>query len=1045
MSNDSKTSGLGLASTADLAPQHNPSADYLRELLQSVRDMILCIKPDGTIHYASPSCFEVLGYLPAQLIGQNAKSACHRDDLPQFAAAMPQYLDEANRSISHEARFRHQAGHFVLIEFTVRARFDAQGQLLDFVTSNRNIANQRKLQSELIFANDRLSKVLAISRAAFFEWDLTTSSVEASQNYMSLYGRGGEPAFAHFWQWLEVIHPDDREHVVQRQSQAREGSIALPEPLRFRVLWPNGEVKWLESHANYSFDADGKLLRVFGMVRDVDAEVATNQKLATQAALMRTLMENIPAFVFRLNAQGIIQFVTDNVAKAGFKAGDLIGKHVRELGLRSGKLVEVENLITQCIEHGFGGSIGAKLVDDPDAQQFQISFVPEPVAADGQKHVIVTIRDVTDLARALQRAREATHKQQRIMDTMNEGLILTDTKDRITFTNRKFDELFGYAHRELVGKSFELLLTEEGLLGNSERLHERRLGRGANYHALMRHKNNSHVHVMINSTTLLDDTGEFAGVLATYSDQTQVDAVENELLATKTWLEFATASTGIGVFEIDLLTGQMRASALMRRLFRLPGEGQPVAAIQWSNALHGEDAQRIETAIADLAKIGGSFNLECRILDEDGKIRWCNLAAQADGHKTGEIKKVVGSVTDITGKKSLESERARLQQSVLDSQRHESMALMAGGVAHDLNNLLTVAMGQLEILKLAQPGEVVDADSAQMLGSALGHMAALAKQMLIYSGRGKGTPDRFELHAAIEQFLPVLRASVSKRVNIHWQAAATELWLLGDATQLSQVFLNLVINAAEAMGETGGDIRITARRAESIALPLASEFAQKNPNVVVLEIADNGPGMPAAIAARVFEPFFSQKGAGRGLGLAVVYGMVRAHGGEISVLSEPGQGTVFQIVLPSHQRPNLTDPAMRSVPMLPFERTKSVAVLLVEDEENVALTIADALRGAGFLPQVCNGVKQAQSALASKNSFVAIVCDLMLRDGDGAELFLWARQNNIRLPILLTSGYAPDGVFERLPTDESIHFLAKPFLAGEMVTALNECIKLSLV
>ena len=253
----------------------------------------------------------------------------------------------------------------------------------------------------------------------------------------------------------------------------------------------------------------------------------------------------------------------------------------------------------------------------------------------------------------------------------------------------------------------------------------------------------------------------------------------------------------------------------------------------------------------------------------------------------------------------LQQEKKSLQQQLYQAQKMESMGLMAAGAAHDFNNMLTSIMGSVSLLSDHLPKNPSASELVQDLETAVQRAAELTNQMLIYSGRGKFAMEDVDLSALIVDMQPLLKTSVGKGVELRFNLSDRLPRIKADPTQKRQVIMNLVINASDAIGARGGSITVSTREVKCAADDFANAFVSgrlPTGRCVCLEVRDNGCGMDPDKKAKIFDPFFTTKPKGRGLGLAVVLGIVVAHKGAIAVESEPGKGTIFRNLIPCEEQ-----------------------------------------------------------------------------------------------------------------------------------------------
>ncbi|MFY9341934.1 MAG: ATP-binding protein [Planctomycetota bacterium] len=394
---------------------------------------------------------------------------------------------------------------------------------------------------------------------------------------------------------------------------------------------------------------------------------------------------------------------------------------------------------------------------------------------------------------------------------------------------------------------------------------------------------------------------------------------------------------------------------------------------------------------------------------------------------------------DVTKQKAAEAERARLTDQVRQAQKMESLGVLAGGVAHDFNNLLTSVLGNASLLRSElATGSKSHQLVAEIEGAAC-RAADLTRQMLAYAGRGSIVVEPFCLAAIVGEMAQLTRAVVSRRVELRLdlQPAVVK----GDPTQVRQVVMNLITNAWEALAGRAGNVAVrTGRRVMSgdelhspamqVTLP-PGEYA-------FVEVADDGAGMPAETLARIFEPFFSTKWKGRGLGLAAVLGIVRDHGGVIRVHTAPGQGTTMTVVLPLTDEPvamhrPATDPTLRG----------GGRVLVIDDETDVRRVTRRLLEQAGYLvSEAASGPEGIAIVRADPAALDAVLIDLTMPRMDGWEVATQLHAIAPALPRVLMSGFADPRPANAHPA-VSVAFVQKPFQAPDLVGALRAAMALS--
>jgi signal transduction histidine kinase len=390
---------------------------------------------------------------------------------------------------------------------------------------------------------------------------------------------------------------------------------------------------------------------------------------------------------------------------------------------------------------------------------------------------------------------------------------------------------------------------------------------------------------------------------------------------------------------------------------------------------------------------------------------------------------------DVTARKRAEEEREALEAQVRRTERLQSLGVLAGGLAHDFNNLLGVILGNSRLLQEQLPAGSPLADKVREIRSAAEHAAGLTEQMLATAGRGPRVRELVDVSALVEGLQDLCRGALPEAAALRSELARDLPPVVGDPVQLRQVVHNLVANAGEALEGRAGSVTLRSTRLQADAGALAGlvggEELAPGP-YVALEVCDTGVGMDERTQARIFEPFFSTKFAGRGLGLAAVLGLVRGHGGAIRVESAPGRGTTLAVWLPVAGDTRIGDaPAAQGTPC-------SGRILVVDDDEPMLRLTELFLREAGFEVTAAPGGRAALDLLASGiGGFDGVVLDLAMPDV-GGELVLEAiRAARPALPVVVVSGYAEEAARHPLMRSPGTRFLHKPYEPEDLVAQVR--------
>ena len=448
-----------------------------------------------------------------------------------------------------------------------------------------------------------------------------------------------------------------------------------------------------------------------------------------------------------------------------------------------------------------------------------------------------------------------------------------------------------------------------------------------------------------------------------------------------------------------------------------------------------EEFERMGRMAAEAFAARGFFAGEVELRRRDGSPVPVHYSVRPLAGAGGAAAMMVVVLHDLTEERHAEAERARLQTVLFQAQKLEGLGVLTGGLAHDFNNLLVpILANATAISPRLPPGDPIR-EALEDIAASARQAAALMGQLLAYSGRSTGIFEHVDLVAELRGTAELLRASVPKKVAIDFDLPSVALPVLGDAAQLKQVLVNLVMNAGEAMGEAGGHVVVTAGtkvcREGHPALALAHPPLPPGEYVWV-EVADGGPGMTEEVVARARDPFFTTKGLGRGLGLPAAHGILGAHRGVLDIDTAPGRGTRVRVWIPS-------DPDAR--PSKPAEQAPTFAggrVLVVDDEPLVRRTARRLLEKAGYeVTEASDGAEAVERFRAAPAEFDVVLLDLSMPKMAGDETFVALRGVRDDVPIVLSSGYAAADEFERLLGQQRVRFASKPYDMRELVQAVN--------
>lgn len=381
------------------------------------------------------------------------------------------------------------------------------------------------------------------------------------------------------------------------------------------------------------------------------------------------------------------------------------------------------------------------------------------------------------------------------------------------------------------------------------------------------------------------------------------------------------------------------------------------------------------------------------------------------------------------------SEQKMLEEQIRQSQKMDVLGQLAGGVAHDFNNMLTAILGSAELLSVHVGDKPLAMKLLGNIQQAAGRSADLTQQLLSFSRKGQKDFIQLCMHDIINQTLTILQHTIDRKITVQTKLVARATRVVGNSALLQNAILNLGVNARDAMSD-GGQITIsTANVTLDEAHCHASPFDIKPGNYIEISVADTGTGIDAETLNHIFEPFFTTKdvGKGTGLGLAAVYGTLKDHAGSVTVASEPNVGTVFKLYLPVTNKITAPDPAPQST------ITTGGGVLLVDDEELVREIGKELLQTLGYQVYLAeNGLQALEVYEQEQGRISLVILDMVMPKMGGKETLEKLKERNCDVKVLIASGFNREGSWDELQALGARGFMAKPFTKAELVAAIEE-------
>ncbi|MBC7965992.1 MAG: PAS domain S-box protein [Fuerstia sp.] len=654
---------------------------------------------------------------------------------------------------------------------------------------------------------------------------------------------------------------------------------------------------------------------------------------------------------------------------------------------------------------------------------------------------IAVAQNISARKQAETQLRQSEERYSHIVEGSLQG-ILIHQDERICFANNSLARMFDYdSTNELIGRPvWETFVTPEHQAELQLRTQLLLDGQPLPPHPGWRAvgKKGRSISVLT-STTRIDWQGRPA-ILSLFLDVTEQRHVETALRESEQRFRTLTALAPVGIVMADT---QENCVLVNQRWCELAGmTPEQSMGLGWQRAIHPDDKDRLFSAWRAARQSGKEFDADLRVITPEGRISFLRGAATVLRDNDGIITGFVGTVMDLTDRMRAEEDRRVMEAQLQQAQKLESLGVMAGGIAHDFNNLLTSILGYADLTALELPvGSSARPLIAEVM-NATRRAAALTQQMLAYSGKGRFVVESVDLSKLIEDMMRPLQMSTSGKCVIRFNLLKNLPAVEADSSQIQQVLMNLVINAAEAIGEGGGQILVSTGIRHCDLAYLSATCIPDTPQegmYVCFSVTDNGVGMSAETRSRIFEPFFTTKFTGRGLGLAAVLGIVRGNGGTIRCDSEPGLGTTFTVLLPATCLPaNEHAPEAR----LPSNWRGNGTVLVVDDEESIRTIASHMLTSMGFtVLTAAHGLEGVEVFQSDPANVRLVLLDITMPHLDGPATLCEMQRIRHDVKVILSSGYNQPSVVNSFSGDGASAFIQKPYSFEDLRTVVRRALQ----
>ncbi len=1053
--------------------EQEPAAEALREsekrfraLFDSSPDAVLFTIPDGQVLAANPAACAMFGMSEEEICRVGRQGLSDPDD-SRFPALLLERRRTGRITKAELSFVRKNGEQFPAEVDSVVLPGDPPRSFVIM----RDITRRLKTEGEFRDINGRLRLATASAKAGVWDWNLQTDKMIWNDRMFELYGISQSNFSGTVEAWKQGLHPEDSSRAIQDCQAALNGERDFD--TEFRLRRPDGSAIHIKANGLVVHDEAGNPLRMIGLNTDITERKQAEEALLESSRLNRQIIDSVH--------EGIIVYGTDLRYQVwnpfmeelfGLKSNEVLGKQP----LKVFPFMKETGVIEQ-LERALSGEI-------PDGVEYRYALngntgwvfdKSSPLRNDAGEiiGVIASVQEIT---------------QRKVVEETRSFLLRcgTTAKDEDFFAL-----LAGYLAKTL-GMEYVCIdhLENDGLTAQTVAVYNagqlepnvryalkdtpcgevvdkavccyprgvrQSFPRDAALHELMAE---SYV-----GAILWDSQKRPIGLIAVIGNHELKDPKLPELLlqlvAPRAAFELERRKTEkelrdrefffresqraalIGSYRVDFIRDVWESSEVLDQIFGID-ETYNRSVQAWLDLIHPDDKGMMDEYLTgEVISKRNPFRKEYRIIRKsDGQVKWVFGQGEIACDDQERVLSLIGTIQDVTDRKEEEAERETLQAQLSQAQKMESVGRLAGGVAHDFNNMLqSIFFNTGLILEYLPPGSPL-CENVEEIQNCAQRSADITRQLLAFARKQTAEPRVLDLNAKVEGMLQMMRRLIGEDIHLTW-APASVVWPVRlDPIQIDQILVNLCVNARDAIAGVG-KLTLETENFTFDEMYCATHSGSAPGDYVLIGVSDNGCGMDKEVLEHLFEPFFTTKGPGQGtgLGLATVYGIVQQYQGFIDVQSEPGHGTTFRIYLPKHK--GKADELSRAVSAKIAERGHET-ILVVEDEPAILKISSQVLQSLGYtvLPAATPGeaIRLAEEHAAEIH---LLMTDVIMPEMNGRDLAKQLRSLYPHLQRLFMSGYTADVIAHHGMLDEGVHFIQKPFSLGDLAAKVRSTLDAS--
>jgi PAS domain S-box-containing protein len=972
----------------------------------------------------------IVGYTPRELTPPDIQTwfnLCHPDDFTELEKQIKKHLAGEIEKYLFELRMKHNSGEWitVLARGNVTKRDEAgnplklAGIIMD-ITDNKNKSIDSQMQENYY---KRLIKIFPDGIIVHCDENI----VMVNETGVKMLGGKSKNQFIGNSIW-DFIH---KESSKEFKSKIKEAYKAKVSPPNFQLELQKIDGKRLSvelSNARFTYYHKPAILSVF---RDISRQKKIEKELKDSENRFRSINEAANDAIIIIGPDRNISFWNNSAEEVfGFSASEAIGRNLHEIiapkrfygtyhrAFSYFQREQKKYIIGRTVELIARRKVG---------KEIYIEVSLSSISFNDKWHVIAIIRDISDKKLAEKALKRERTSFMHLFENSPEAIVITESDGLIIRINNEFENLFGYSKKEVIGKKVDNLIVPQELKKDAAQITDKVMNAKLIQHETLRKRKDGSLIKMSVLCAPMQIEKKHSVIFWIYRDITDRKKTEEALMESEEKFRSLAESTPmvIALFQNNKWVYVNPASEKISGFSK-----NELYRMNYWDFIH-RDFQKGFRELGRLCLLGKEKppGCEIKIIRKDRRERWGYVFGSNTLYKGERVGLI--SIMDITERKETETQ---LQK----AQRMEAVGQLTGGIAHDFNNLLQVISGYIQMVhKKLDDGDVLK----KMLTKALNaeaRAANLIKQLLAYSRRQVLKPVNLNVNKMISELFKMLRRIIGEQINQVFELSEDLKLINADPAMIEQVIMNVCINARDAMPK-GGDLVIKTQNV-FVDKKFISEFSWAIPGeYILLTISDTGKGMDEETLPHIFEPFFSTKEEtrGTGLGLSMVYGIVKQHNGMILASSAPGKGSTFHIYFPIQQKAvKETVYTTRNKKMI--YKGGDETILLAEDEEMVRVVTKSFLEDAGYTIFTAeDGIEALEIFKKKYKKIDMLILDVVMPGMSGIEAYQEIQKIK-NVPVLMASGYSKNALYKNYIIKEGIPFIEKPFSYDKLLDAIRQ-------